>query len=131
MAGSFVDIFDPQLKVLNDVKLPAGASGLYRDVTEIFKNGRDPCVLHATHRLMDQQYNKGTLRMTIKGPAGTPAVVRVFTGDKDCRNIRAWDTKQNQLNVDFHGDKNTCLLKFPNDPQGETVEIQFFEYMGD
>ncbi len=125
LPGKLVDIFDPELPVLQNVVLKRGASGLYRDVSAIVSaKGGQPCVLHATHRLMSEEYKRGILRVVIRGPAETPAVVRLFTAGKTLTSAAARDAAHAKRDVQWQQDGSTVLARFPNDPAGAALEVR-------
>ncbi|MBN1815728.1 MAG: hypothetical protein JW828_00115 [Sedimentisphaerales bacterium] len=122
--GLWIDLFDPSLKVIHKIGLKPGQSGLYKDIAALV-HGKEPVVLHTTHRLMEQEFANGRLRFLIRGPAETPAVVRVFFPGKEPPKISTRSADGNGVDVDItsDSDSNTFLLKFPNHTQGVTVEI--------
>lgn len=122
--GLWIDVFDPALKVIDRIKLDPGQSGLYRNIKKQVQ-GTKPIVLHTTHRLMEQELIKGRLRFLVRGPAETPAVARVFFPKKEQPKVTATDAKGKHVKVAIKTDpdSNTTLLKFPNHPEGITVEI--------
>ena len=111
--------------MLDGVTLPAGESGLYRDVTDVLAKNDRPCTLHTTHRLMSEQYADRELLVTVRGPAETPASVRVFRAGRDVAEATAHDTAGKTLPVDLHEDGPTLLARFPNAPAGATLSIRF------
>jgi hypothetical protein len=125
LSGKFVDLFHAEFPVLDGATLPAGGSGLYRDVTDVLAKNDRPCTLHTTHRLMSEQYADRELRITVRGPAETPAVLRVFRAGRDVEGVAAHDTAGKTLPVDLHEDGPTLLARFPNAPAGATLTIRF------
>jgi hypothetical protein len=127
LSGKLVDVLDPELPVLDGVKVEPGTSGVYRDVTSVLDNAADsrmrPHVLHCTHRLMSQEHKSGVLRFTIRGPAETPAVVRLFSASSKANGISAHDTAGHDVRIDVRDDGTTLRLRFPNNPDGVTVEV--------
>lgn len=121
--GRLIDIFDPDLSLRENVRLTSGQSGLYRDVAEIIERSV-PALLHTTHRLTSQQYEDGILRFTLRGPARTPAVVRVFLPKSESARITATDAEGKSVKIDIQRDGDTVRLKFPNNPKGVTVSVQ-------
>lgn len=125
--GRLVDVFDPELPVLEGVRLNRGDSGVYRDVTDAMgeKDERKaPSVLHATHRLMREQFRDNALSFAVRGPAETPAVARVFLADRSIREVTARDARDAGVSVDVRRDGLTGRLRFPNHPDGVTVEVR-------
>ena len=121
--GKFIDIFDPRLPVVDGIRLSPGASGLFRDVSRMLAANGSPCVLHATHRLMCQNFDGGKLRFSIKGPAETPAVVRVFPGGREMEGMTAVASDGKNVEVVSVVEGSTVRLWFKNDPGGVDVEI--------
>jgi len=122
-SGKFIDVFDPNLALCDNVRLAPGQSGLYRDVAEIIKRG-EPALLHTTHRLISQECKNGILRFTLRGPAKTPAVARVFLPKHETEKITVTDAEGKSVKVDTQRNVDTIRLKFPNNPKGVTVEIE-------
>ena len=123
--GKFIDIFDAaNLPVIDKINLKPGESGLYKDISENLKSGKKPVVLHSTYRLIAQGYKNGMLKFKVKGPAETPAVARIFFAGKKKINVIAENLKGKKVNVTVRKDKETYLLKFPNEPAGVTVTVK-------
>jgi len=110
LTGRLVDVFDPNLSVKASVELAPGSSGLYRDVAALME-AEQPVLLHTTHRLISCERHDGVLRFTLRGPAGTPGVARVFVPTPATPHITA---------ANAQGD----AVKFTNVPEGVTVEIR-------
>ncbi len=124
--GRLIDVWDPELPVLDGVRLEAGHGGVYRDVTAVLDAaGGDPLprVLHCTHRLMSEERTGGVLRFEIRGPAETPAVVRVRLGGRPVRQVAGRTKDGREVAVDSRSDGPTVRLRFPNHPEGVRVEI--------
>ncbi|GMU19927.1 MAG: hypothetical protein AMXMBFR13_00310 [Phycisphaerae bacterium] len=124
LRGTFVDVLDAELPIRNEVTVKPGESGLYRDVAGQLAV-RKPCLLHATHRVMDERFSGRVLRFVIRGPAETPAVARVFCGTRLPANISVKDTQGAKLKVESLPEDNTVRVKFPNVPEGAVVEMRW------
>ena len=123
-SGKFIDIFDTNLPVIDKIDLKPGESGLYKDVTEILKNGKTPIVLHSTLRLVSQKYGKKQLTFVVKGPEQTPAAARLFLAGIKTPKIAAVNSKGKKVDVTVKKDAATYLLRFPNSPEGVTVSVK-------
>jgi len=128
LKGKFVDIFDTNLPVINDIKLKPGESGLYKDVTEILKNGKTPVVLQTSLRLISQEYENDELKFVVKGPEETPGVARLFLAGKENIDVTAVNSRDEEIAVEVQNDGETYLLKFPNCPKGMTVMVRKILY---
>jgi hypothetical protein len=120
LSGMLLDIFDPSLGIVNGAEFSPGQSALFRDVTADLAAG-SPRVLHATHRLMSQTFDNGTLRFSVRGPAETPAVARIAWPKDNPLKVSAMDSSDKTVIVHTQHDDNTALLRFPNSPEGVTV----------
>ncbi len=125
LEGWFVDIFDPDLPVVDGIHLAPGGSGLYRDVVQTLESEEMPKVLHATHRLVSQQSQGNETRFTVKGPAETPAVARLFFGKREILDVSATTADGRKIEVDVKNEKPTARLKFANDPDGVDVVVTY------
>ena len=122
--GKFVDLFDPDLPVVDGIHLAQGTSGLFRDVTEKLASKGSAQVLHATHRLISQPSDPDALGFSIKGPAETPAVVRIFSGERKIVKVTASDSNGKNVEVAIKTDGTTVQLRFKNEPDGVRVNLQ-------
>lgn len=125
LAGTFVDVFDPSLPIVKIVHLAPGHSGLYRNVADLMQKGQ-PALLHCTHRLTGHEVHTEMLTFSLRGPAGTPAVARVYLADIETPHIVATDSDGQYVAVDAVRDDTTqtVRLRFPNDPKGVTVTVR-------
>ncbi len=123
--GWFVDIFDPDLPVVKGIQLAPGESGLFRDVVQTLDAEETPMVLHTTHRLISQQSGKEGIRFSIKGPAETPAVARLFLGKRKISKISAITADGRNVEVDAKREGPTSRLKFANNPDGVDVVVTY------
>jgi len=125
LSGKLVDLFRADFPVLDGATLVPGESGLYRDVSAVLAKAERPCTLHTTHRLMLEQYANQELSVTIRGPAETPAVVRVFRAGRKVVQVTARDAAGKTLDVALRDDGPTLLATFGNSPAGATLRIAF------
>jgi hypothetical protein len=129
LAGSLIDVFDPELPLLDGARLEPGASGLYREVSDPPGGGPSgkaaPRILHATHRLISQSFADGTLKAVVRGPAETPAVLRVHRAGRQLGTIAARGVGGKELPLETRDDGPTLRIRFPNDPLGATLEIRW------
>ena len=127
LPGRLIDVFDPELKEVSNVRLAPGQSGLYKELSVVRRLHRNnPCVLHATHRLMSQQYDKRskTLTFTLRGPEKTPALARLdLASHSQYQSIVAEDAKKQSVQASVNQNDTSLLVSFPNDPAGVTVTL--------
>jgi hypothetical protein len=121
--GKLIDVFEPDLPLLDGARLEPNSSGLYRDVSEILKNSQTPKVLHSTHRLMEERHEGNSTQVVVRGPAETPAVLRLFRETKIPEKLAARTGQQKELEVKWKLSGSTLGVRFPNHPRGVTLEI--------
>ena len=112
LTGRLVDVFDPSLSVRDSVELRPGNSGLYRDVATLM-NANEPALLHVTHRLVSCEHGDGTLRFTLRGPAETPGVARVFFPTARPAHVTATGADGHPVDVVSYPTGGTILMKVP------------------
>jgi len=125
LSGPLLDVFDPDLPIRDAVQLEPGQSGVYRDVGPILSDHARPRVLHCTHRLMADRFEKETSHVTIRGPAETPAVVRIARAGREVQSAAARKISGEELPVAVASDVRTVLARFPNHPGGAMLEIRW------
>jgi hypothetical protein len=125
LPGPLLDVFDPSLSIRDEVRLEPGQSGLYREAEGILSGEDRPRVLHATHRLVMERFENETSVIIVRGPAETPAVVRMFRAGRNVRRITARTAAGRTVPVTVTPDARTSLVRFPNHPDGATVEIEW------
>lgn len=132
--GPVVDLFDPDLPVLEQVTLARGESGLYREAADRMmpaahaekgRPDRIACVLHATHRLMAVTPNRDGLTCVVRGPLETPGAVRVFTAGRATGSVAARTADGADLKVETVASGETMLIRFPNQPEGAEIRIDW------
>lgn len=122
LKGKFVNIFNPQLIITDDINLKKGESGLFKNVINDFEINQ-PAVLFSTHRLIYQKYKDNKLMFKIKGPAETPGVARIFFPSAKNINVKAKNSNGENVKVSIKKNKETFLIKFPNYPDGVIIVI--------
>jgi hypothetical protein len=127
LAGKFIDVLHPDLRLLDGLRLEPGQSGLYRDVgmLETQPGGGRPRVLHSTHRLLEDRFAEGVTRVRLRGPLGTPAVARLSAGGWKAVAVTARDASGKDLEVNWRQEGPTVLARFPNDPEGAVLEVRW------
>ena len=114
MDGSFVDVFSPGLEVVKDAALSTGTCGLFK----LFDPTAAPSVVHSTCGLMEQCFEDGILRFTIRGPQRTLFTARVSLGEYSLSGFRVPEG-----NILICEESGTLKITGENSPGGVTAEI--------
>ncbi|MBI4602233.1 MAG: hypothetical protein HY721_09760, partial [Planctomycetes bacterium] len=136
--GRLIDVFDPELPLLDGARLEPGSSGLYRDAGPLLgaagpasagpgSAARRPRVLHTTHRLVEDRFEAGASRIAIRGPAETPAAARIDRAGRRPLKVLARDGRGRDLEVRCREEGATLYATFPNDPDGAVLEVRWGE----
>ncbi len=124
--GTFIDLFDPELPVLQTKTVSADEQAFLYNIKKIADRSK-PQVLCGASRIYDETYNAGNYAFTAKSPASTTNVSRVYlpkkpkkitvknhTGEMITETKSSWDNPS-----------KTCLIQFENSPEGIRVEFAF------
>jgi hypothetical protein len=120
LKGLYIDLFDPELPVLQTKTVRAGEQAFLYDVKKI-TDKRKPAVLCGASRIYEEKTTKGAYSFVAKSPVETNNVTRVYLPSKP-KKITV-----NNAAGDYTWDaaSRTCLLKFENNPDGVAVVIDF------
>jgi hypothetical protein len=123
--GPVVDVLDPDLPLLAKVTLHPGQSGIYRQVGEQLKSSQ-PAVLHCTHRLVEQKAQADRTSVLMRGPAQTPAAVRMWAGDAQVTQAVVHVADKADVKPEIIPAPNkTVLFRFDNVPEGAELEVSW------
>jgi hypothetical protein len=123
MKGKFIDLFDPEIPVLNEKQVKPGEQAFLYNISSV-KNKKTPQVLATAARIYDEKKTKKEYSFVAKSPLNTTNVMRVLLPSK-ANKIDVTDASGKALRVDTSWDEpsKTCYLKFENDPEGVYVKM--------
>lgn len=122
LRGSYVNVLQPDLPVVNNPSVPAGGWAIFKAVPE--RPGA-PAIWHATARITHLQTNDRTTAFFIKAPSGTTAAIRLHTAGKTPARVCAWESSGNAVEVSTRTEGHSLLLKFSNHAEGVGVRIDW------
>ncbi|MCC6142911.1 MAG: hypothetical protein IT368_03785, partial [Candidatus Hydrogenedentes bacterium] len=119
--GAYVDLFDPQLPVLHEVRLTPGERGLYYDLAWA-RAKASTLPIAAAARIKGWQADAHSLRFTARGPRATTGRARILlpgppTGvatEPALAVDQSWDAES-----------STLLLTFENTAADVTFVVDF------
>ncbi len=114
--GCFIDLYDPALPVYRQITVNPGGQALFYDVTQA---GRTPKILAAASRSYNEKKSRNTFSYLCKGPADTWNVTRILLPAPPVKVLVNGEAVQ----ADWDEAGKTCFLRFPNSPEGVSVEI--------
>ena len=116
--GCLIDLYDPTLPVYTFRELPQGTQALFYDVE---KAGKAPKILAAASRAYEVKKGPRTFSYVCKGPADTWNVTRILL---PAPPVSVW-VKGEACQADWDEESQTVFLRFPNNPDGVDVKIEW------
>jgi hypothetical protein len=120
LRGRFVNLFDPELPVVETVALAPGGRVLLLDLAAVKTAG--PKVVAAACRVRDERVEGRTLRFGASGIGDTNAVVRI-TARSAPEEVLLAGKPAEKSQYDFSD--GTLRLRFPNSVEPIEVEVRF------
>ncbi len=138
LEGEFVDVFDPTLKTMRACRVAPGDTALLKRVTFDRSAAIRPGipidlspVLHSTHLRMQvtmsaegDQPNPHRWTITMKGPLGTPGVLRLCAFGVPWKRITMSSLDAPIRPEDVVDEHGTYGITFPNVPEGVVIELE-------
>ena len=124
--GRLIDLFDPELPVLNEKIVLPGEQAYLLNVDRVEQQDK-PQVLAAASRVYDEVIKKGSYSFITKSPLNTTNVMRILLPEMP-KEWHVFDHQGNDLNgTSWEWDEasKTGLLGFENDPEGIKVDIKW------
>jgi hypothetical protein len=126
LKGLYIDLFDPELPVLQAKTIQPDEQAYLYDVARIADKSK-PAVLCGASRIYNEVIQKSSYSFVAKSPANTNNVSRVYLPGQP-KQVKATN-KAGEALVSFDSTwdpvSKTCLVKFENDPEGVTVSIDY------
>ena len=116
--GCLIDLYDPALPVYTTRVLLPGTQALFYDVE---KAGKAPCILAAASRAYEEKRTKNSFSYICKGPAETFNVTRILLPAPPVQVLVNGEAFQ----ADWDESSQTVYLRFPNNPDGVDVKIEW------
>jgi hypothetical protein len=117
LEGTFVNLFDPQLRLTESPRIHAGTRWLLCDVS---RRPAQPWVIAAAGRIHHERVEGGVLKFEVRGMSGTRCVVRVALPAKPARVLINDQAAQGE----WDEASRTLLLLFNHQPAGVTFEVE-------
>jgi hypothetical protein len=124
--GPVIDLFDPQLPVLNEKTVQPGQQALLYNLARI-NHKEKPQVLAAASRIYEEKVGEGQYSFVSKSPVNTTNSMRILLPQAPAATILADAKGQPVKDVVSKWDaaSHTLFLGFENDPNGTSVLIKW------
>ena len=120
LRGRFVNLFDPQLRVRDTVKLTPGSRFFLIDLKA--KRGGEPRVLASACKVLPENRSAMQLTLTVEGVGNTAAMV-LLHAPKPPRAITL--AGQPVKDFKYSAAEKLLWLRFPNETSPRELEVQF------
>ena len=120
LRGRFVNLFDPQLRCTDAVKLTPGSRSFLLDLKAM--RGNEPRVLASACKVLPTKRSAKEWGLTVEGVGNTSAVV-LLHAPKPPREITL--AGQAVKDFDYSAAEKLLWLRFPNETRPRELEVQF------
>ncbi len=126
ITGLYVDLFNPELPVVKTKILQADEQAFLYDLNKI-ENKKQPTVLCGSSRIYNEVFQKHFYSFVAKSPENTDNVSRIYLPGKPKKVIIKNHLGEILKDAKYVWDSQskTCLLKFENNPEGVSVQINW------
>ena len=123
ISGKLIDLFDPEIPVLDQKKVMPGEQSLLFNIGSV-KNSDKPQVLATAARVYEEKIEDNAYAFTAKSPLNTTNVMRVLLPGEPT-SIKVTDAAGNDVAVESSWDvgSKTQFLTFENNPEGIQVRL--------
>lgn len=124
--GPVIDLFDPQLPVLDKKIINPGEQSLLYAIDRVADKGK-PQVLASASRIYDQVIGQNSFNFVAKSPVNTLNSSRILLPAKP-RSVSVTDSKGNRaagVKSSWDAPSHTLYLGFENSPEGIKVSIKW------
>jgi hypothetical protein len=120
LSGRFINLFDPDLPVLQNIALSPKKRALLLDLNKL--DLKVPRILAAACWVREETWKDNVLRFRAEGVDRSQAVVRIAAPHRPTRIL----INGNLLPADqYEGAGDTLLLRFPNAAAGVRIDVGF------
>ncbi|MFN3650203.1 MAG: hypothetical protein ACK47B_11545 [Armatimonadota bacterium] len=122
LRGRYLDLFDAELKLLENPLLPPDEPVLLKAVRS---SGKLPALLHASRKTRVVERTATALRLTASGPEGTTGVVRVDPAGRQLHSAQATNPQGRRVPVEALEESGTVLVRYPLSPQELAITLRW------
>ena len=124
--GPVIDLFDPQLPVLEKKSVPPGGQALLYNLKRV-TNKKQPQVLASASRIYEEVATGNSYRFISKSPANTTNAIRVLlpAAPKEIILTDSKGQKLTEVKTSWDALSGTSFISFENSPEGTTVEMKW------
>ena len=120
LRGSYLDVFSPQLSIMNDPVVPSHSCGVY------FGPLRSPAIpqpLWCADRLEAQTLTGRYTALLVTGTAGSLGRIRMWTAGRSLAAVKGLDEMGNAVPTSVKPDADTLLISYTNQAGGTIIRM--------
>lgn len=122
--GTFVDLFNPEVPVLNEKIVHPGEQAFLFDITSL-KERQKPRVLATAAGVSDERSTTYSYAFTVKSPINTTNVMRILLPGKPVLSEVRNGNGEIDHEMSWDQESKTVFLRFENDPAGISVMLKW------
>ncbi|WP_354358856.1 hypothetical protein [Pedobacter sp. UYP30] len=123
LKGSFIDLFNPELPVINEKVIPLGSQGYLYDLSKT-EDKQKPQTLATAARVTNETITNASYAFIAKSPENTNNIMRILLPGKPTAIHLTLDGKPLKIDKNTWDEKSsTLLLGFENFSRGVSVNI--------
>ncbi|MEK3888272.1 hypothetical protein [Bacillus sp. FSL K6-3431] len=122
LEGNYVDLFDPQLSVVNQMSINLGENILLYDL-DYDRREEEVSLIAASSRIEEWKQTKNSLEMIVRGPEKLNAVARLFSPEKPIKINLIIGNKSESIHWEWHERSKTILLNYIHSSK-EVTKVQ-------
>ena len=122
LAGRFVDLFSPDLAVLENPEIPPQTNAF---LAALDQAPEFPCAPHVSGRLRAYHDSARRCSFVVQAPSGTNGAARVLARTRRAADIKAFTTSGAPVAITSQAEGDTLLLHYPNEADGIVVRIDW------
>jgi hypothetical protein len=126
MKGLFIDLFDPELPVLQEKTVSPGEQAFLYDINTVSEKNK-PQVLASACRVYDEKTGEKYYSFITKSPKDTNNAMRILLPGKysSCKISNSKNKFLQNVKHTWDEKSKTCALYFENDPDGVNVTLEW------
>ncbi len=119
LAGRYVDLLSPDLRVLEDPEIQAGQAAFLKDIGPTSAPG----LTAVSGRVDSVVEGTNVTAFVVRAPEGTAGVARLVQGSKALVAAKAWDMWGRPIPVSVASQAGSVLVRYPNRADGVAVKV--------
>jgi hypothetical protein len=120
--GRYVNLLNPALPIVENIEVAAGGWAFLSDAG---KAKGSPRLLAASGRLRIRAEQSRATAFLVQAPAKTEGTARLWAGKRRVKEVKAFAISGASVKVEAQAEAGTVLARYPNDPDGVAVRVEW------